>query len=943
MTKLFSILLILASMHYLADAAEPATISTLKIKAEFGDRGITSLTDVTTGDVYGFARDEFSVVIDGQVIKSIDLKAPSRKVDDQRVVYTWASSPFSLDIVYELRPEWRFVSKQLIIKAGNSERFRLNEINIFELRSAEKVNDFYVINRARQNLGTGDYGGCLRFDRSRGLLMAVQNPFLRVMHQANVMLIGYQPDMEWQTVDGSYISDRGLLAPYRQTGRRLSSEMIPEWQFNAAQPAPGMDEAEVAAFTEMVRAFLLYKPAKPLNLFVGWCANDYQIDIGTAEGRSEYKRLLDRASELGADHALFAPTNSQVSLRRESADNWGWENLLWLGLGQKIRKNEWDPRKDDLPPTVREMLGYARSKRIGLVAYVYPVLGFTQNPEWLVPAGPEAKKRFADLGVRSFQNWLIDTLVAFRERTGITGYAFDHTFLNFAGTSRYAQWDGWRRVMEELRRRVPDIVIDGRQAYHLYGPWSWLAGSYPHPTYHDEQPESFTPFPDLHFDRVSADRQRYTAWRYRNYDFAPSEIMPGFMTHQTPRLDDTGEMPEKKTNLDDFPARFRTRDWDYLGWRYSVLSSIATGGWNNVINMIPARDETEYSHFSERDKAWFRGWLRWTNENREYLRHTRTIIGQPAMGRIDGTSAVLNDRGFIFIFNPNARRLNAKFVLDDTIGLKQQGRYLLREIDPVEGRLVGKPGAGYWTFGDEISIEMAGGSALALELLPDSAGSEGPQLFNSPGKADLIGETLNLTDVRGEAGASVTLNILLPRPANVRSVRVNDRTVAFSMTSDRMIEAKITFSGAPFGRLQQIGGYDPNFAGGLLSGTFSVPRRIFDQMAQRQKTWPIPWTPEDFRTTWLAPERLLLFIQIADPDDALQVSLKIDGRTIALTKAYSSIQAYRRSFVGFYADLSLLSPDREYSFELELPALKPGQFQGLFFENVEPEYTREIK
>ena len=94
--------------------------------------------------------------------------------------------------------------------------------------------------------------------------------------------------------------------------------------------------------------------------------------------------------------------------------------------------------------------------------------------------------------------------------------------------------------MEELRRRIPDIVIDGRQAYHLYGPWGWLAGSFPHPTFNDEQPESFMPFPDLHFDRVSADRERWTAYRYRNYEFTPSELVPGFITHQTSRADDTG-------------------------------------------------------------------------------------------------------------------------------------------------------------------------------------------------------------------------------------------------------------------------------------------------------------------------------------------------------------------------------------------------------------------
>ena len=275
---------------------------------------------------------------------------------------------------------------------------------------------------------------------------------------------------------------------------------------------------------------------------------------------------------------------------------------------------------------------------------------------------------YGNLGFRSLQDWLIETLVAFHDRLGLGGYSFDHAFLNIDGTSRYAQWAGWRRVMEELRRRIPDIVIDGRQAYHLYGPWGWLAGSYPHPTFNDEQPESFVPFPDLHFDRVSADRERWTAYRYRNYEFAPSELVPGFITHQTSRGDDTGEMPERKTDRGVMLLPFRARDWDYLGWRYSLLSSIAVAGWNNVIDMIPARDLEEYKAFSEADRQWFRRWIDWTAANKEYLRRTRTILGQPAIGKVDGTSAIVGDRGFIFLFNPNGRRLDAEFSLDATIG-----------------------------------------------------------------------------------------------------------------------------------------------------------------------------------------------------------------------------------------------------------------------------------
>jgi len=127
-----------------------------------------------------------------------------------------------------------------------------------------------------------------------------------------------------------------------------------------------------------------------------------------------------------------------------------------------------------------------------------------------------------------------------------------------------------------------------------------------------------------------------------------------------------------------------------------------------------------------------------------------------------------------------------------------------------------------------------------------------------------------------------------------------------------------------------------------LSGQFTIPQRIVDQLTARRKAWPIPWTPDDFRTPWLVPERLLLFVQLAEPSPEWDARLTIDGRPVELRKAYSAVRSAGRTFVGFYADLSLLEPERRYRFELELPALRPGQLQGVFFENVETEYTDRI-
>ncbi len=921
-------------------AAAAAQLSNGVITAEFDNRGLTTIVDHDSHETYRFPKDGFAVTLDGHTWGSDSLKPESRKMTPSRVAYYYNAGPYKIDVVYELRPRWHFVSKQIMIVEAPKGKFQLDEFTVFRGSVAGPVSDAAVVNRARENLGTGDYGAFLRFGKSRGLLITAQNPFLAFRRNGDEFSLSYKPAMEWNMDRGVFEADRGVLAPYKPSGRRLPERMLPEWRLGPIDETPGLDEAEVSAFTEAVRAFLLYQPSNPLNIVVSWCANDYQIDIATPAGRAEYKRILDMAAALGAEHVLFAPANSEVSRRDDSRDDWKWENLLWLGLGQRIRRNQWDVTHGPIPASDQEMLDYARSKRLGLVAYVYPVMGFTQNKEWLL--GNEGTR--ANLGVYSFLEWLSAALEAFLKHTGISGYSFDHTFLTYQGASKYAQWWGWRLVMERLRRDLPDVVIDGRQAYQLYGPWTWLAGNYPHPTSTDEQPESFVSFPDLKIDRVSADRERYTAYRYRNYEFAPSEIVPGFITHQTPRNDDTGRMPQARTATDEILLPFRRRDWDYLGWRYSLMSSIAVAGWNNVIDMIPARDPDEFRNFSGADRAWFQHWIDWADANKEYLRRTRTILGQPAIGKIDGTAAILDDTGYVFLFNPNGRRLEAKFTLDETLGLKEnpRGKYILRELYPLDDPLIAKPRTGAWSWGDTVTREMDGGSALVLGIEPEEA-TDDPRIFNVPGTGVVDNDVLRLTGVSGEAGTRETILVSLPDSGKVSSVEIDGAVFPFTQVKSGLIAVPVAFAGAEFHHYQQVDKYDPSFTGGPVHAAFRVPRRVFDQLEARRKAWPIPWTEEDYRSTWLAPERLLLFVQLAEPDDQWTAALKIDGQPVELKKAYASVRAFRRNFVGFYADISRLAADAEHTLDLELPkALKPGQYQGVFFENVETEYTTQV-
>ena len=199
-----------------------------------------------------------------------------------------------------------------------------------------------------------------------------------------------------------------------------------------------------------------------------------------------------------------------------------------------------------------------------------------------------------------------------------------------------------------------------------------------------------------------------------------------------------------------------------------------------------------------------------------------------------------------------------------------------------------------------------------------------------------------ISGARGEVGTTADLQVWLPAGSIVDRVQVDGGDVKFDQVGDGLVRARVIFAGALFRQLQQVGDYDASFAGGTLRGRFIVPSRVFDQLNARRDAWPIPWTAEDYRATWLASERLLLYVQVAEPDASWKASLTIDGRTVRLEKAYTAIRAVPRTFVGFYADVSLLEADREHTFELMLPRLRPGQLQGLFFENVEAEYTTII-
>jgi len=919
------------------------------LRAVFDARGLIAIEDKALRQGVGFEGDRFVLEIDRRKIDSRALAPPKLRRQDNALIYHYQFDKWSVDVVYELKPGWRFLSKHL--RVGLPGKHRVKRASVL---GAKIKNPIVSDHRIRG----GGYGAFLRFARDGragkeaafGMFAVIQNPFLKLDLRDGSMSLAYEPDMEWLAEYGPFETDRVCLGTYALSGTRYPARMLPEWAYLQDPKAFGRDAPKVdingtLAMTDCVRAFMTYRPKKTVRIHVDWCENVYQMDLSQKGIWDEYKRIIKMAASVGCDHILYSPHDENLAPLKDSRDAWRWESLLWLGMGQKIRKGTWVASKDALPDVVKERLAFAKKHKIKLVPYVYPTLPFMQDPEWTAWVGKlkgsprPGGYRGANTGLRSFQDWFVDQLVAFKKQTGVGGFALDHWWIAYekkeVGTSKYAQWYGCRRILLKLREKCPDVLVDGRQQYQWFGPWTWLGGSYPHPLATDEQPQSFRSFPDLHWSRGSADRQRYMGWWYRMLNFAPVEVMPGYMTHQTMRSDVKGTMRRN---------RYRVRDMDYLGWKYSVISSIATAPINHVVNYLPARDETEYKTFPESDKRWMREWLDWTDTNLATLRNLRPIIGQPMVGRCDGTAAVKDGRGFVFLFNPNYRQLDVEFTLDDSIGLKDADgkRFVLRQLYPDldKGSLKG----GFLRYGQKVKLPMTGASAIVLGLEPLPATMDKPLLSGCLGDVALKGGKLKLTKVTGRPGETSDISVMLPGKEKIASLTVNGQSVKFTQTGP-LVTASVAFAGRKFVKCQQVGAYDANFKARTFSGSFSVPKRIFAQLDARKKAWPIPYNEAELAATWTAPHRLLMFVNIADPKDAMEVSMKIDGKAVEVKKAYSSVYRSnpKNTFLGFYVDVSNLKPEARHTVTVELPELQPGQFQGVFFENVEPESTQEIR
>ena len=189
-------------------------------------------------------------------------------------------------------------------------------------------------------------------------------------------------------------------------------------------------------------------------------------------------------------------------------------------------------------------------------------------------------------------------------------------------------------------------------------------------------------------------------------------------------------------------------------------------------------------------------------------------------------------------------------------------------------------------------------------------------LFNAPGQATLDRQRARRSPTRGAKSARRRSCSCSCRPAAaVTSATVNGQPAAIVSTSEAGVTVRATFDGVAFRQYQPIVEPDRRLHRWIAVRASSRSRDASSISWRRAgRRGRFPWTPDDFRTPWLVPERLLLFVQLAEPD--ARVGRAADDRRPrrwSCARPTPAVRSAPRTFVGFYADLSLLEPDRRVS------------------------------
>jgi hypothetical protein len=154
------------------------------------------------------------------------------------------------------------------------------------------------------------------------------------------------------------------------------------------------------------------------------------------------------------------------------------------------------------------------------------------------------------------------------------------------------------------------------------------------------------------------------------------------------------------------PKSMKGPEWPSDKIDYVMLSALSCSP--NHLYYLPTK-----AGIPAADKAEIRKWLDWGQKNIRYLLVRKDLPQWPEAGKVDGSAHILEDRGLIFLFNPNPTPLPDRFRLDrESIGITKGARFEIAQTYPASET------KRQLNLGQEVVSDVPAHSVVVLSIAP---------------------------------------------------------------------------------------------------------------------------------------------------------------------------------------------------------------------------------
>ncbi len=625
----------------------------------------------------GIVAVEFSLAARDARLDSLQKTSP----DTVRVAYS--SNRSAIVCTYTLGRKNHFFEKRLAVRSHSAFGWKSVILSRFDLRAAR----LDIVKYPHQQMVT-------YFGRSSkgGIFLGVEKPFDASSVERGTVTLGYAPGLK-VNADEEITTEPVYLGVYKRAPGEVETPDL---------PLRSESDAMVA-----MTSTVLGPPRHGLTPMAcgWWCEMEHYT----------YKD----------DAAVNADLRS-IDFLREAGIDWLSDNHPWGGETEMMNNLR---ESDGYKPGSLVSRKYEYAKKAGLKVVFWPTMNSThpwwgkagrpflsQKPEWMMfpEKRPRVGRMLSGLVFKSsvngnciankpFRDW-INRLSLDGMRTGyFPGWAMDGDFFggqgfvlpvdcpsadhdHLPGDSTYACERALTELMEAVRKTYPRTYIFVCRPPMDLGVFYQRNVDAVFTIDEMAMPEALPGLTNQPINVMLGDKVRKWSRVRVHHHFFPHYL----------------DQPQVFVGPKSMGKRYP--DWPSEAIDYLMLSALSSSP--NQLYYLPTK-----AGIPARDKETIRKWLDWGRKNEKYLMVRKDLPDWPAAGKVDGSAHIIQDRGLLFLFNPNSQPLPGVFRADsESLGLARGGPFQIIQSYPPSG--VKKR----FRFGDEVRWEVPPRSALVLEI-----------------------------------------------------------------------------------------------------------------------------------------------------------------------------------------------------------------------------------